>query len=109
MSLEEDYYQMIRFMDVVDDISYDDSYEREHLKLYEYDYSKARTIDLLKTLNVLRCYFSRCGEGEFDDDFRKKLSKMYDALKKELSTREHIPNKQERKKIRQEKFKMKKT
>lgn len=106
MSLEEEYSRM---MDFIDNISYDDSHEREHLKLCEYNYSEAKTIDLLRTLNVVRSYFSKCGEGEFDEDFRNKVYKMYDALKQELSTREHIPNKLERKKIRQEKFKMKKT
>lgn len=41
----------------------------------------------------------------FEDEYIEEIEKEISAMKKELKTREHIPNKAEAKKIRQEKAK----
>lgn len=77
---------------------------------YEYEYSKATTNQLLITLHSVRAVISMNSDIEPDEHPNmQKLYKIYDALKDELATREHVPNKEQRKKIRQEKFKLKKT
>jgi hypothetical protein len=82
-------------------------------KEYEFQYSETSTKDLLITLNIVRADLTALSQYEHDDinddEVKFKLTKIYDALKAELATREHVPNKKECKKARQEKFKLKKT
>ena len=58
-------------------------------------------------LNVARKNISQINERTSEDTFlveKEKLNKIISALKTELATREHIPNKLERKAIRQQKM-----
>ena len=74
-----------------------------------------KTIKELDTKTLLS-YLDSCRRlgGSFnpyyDSGYSPKDSPVftYEQIKEELATREHIPNKQERRKIRQEKFKNKK-
>lgn len=72
---------------------------------YQFDYSLGSTKLLLSLLNNLRhiCYH----DYRMGYDYPKHI-KIVNGLKKILNTREHIPNKIERKNIRKEIFKLKK-
>lgn len=77
----------------------------------EYDYKTAKTEDLLYTFRTLRiiqangvtkgcpcCY----GEGfdELEPEDQKRVDEMVVAMKAELATRPHVPNKKEKKEMR---------
>ncbi|MNB87326.1 hypothetical protein D3C75_343110 [compost metagenome] len=64
------------------------------------DYSKLHTKQLLAKLHNYRAGYA---DVEEQIDFPKEI----DAIKKVLATREHVPNKTEAKRIRQEKARRK--
>ncbi|MCA1026980.1 hypothetical protein LCM23_12840 [Cytobacillus kochii] len=75
---------------------------------YENYLKTLHTKELLRLLHSAR----HCGGSYnpfYENGYAFQGSKWYtiDEIKKELATREHIPNKEEAKKIRQEKHKMK--
>ena len=65
---------------------------------FNIDYKQCKTLELLSLLNSLRVYQSRYFSLHLTTN--ERLSKIAKALKAELATREHIPNKKERKIIR---------
>ncbi len=80
-----------------------------NLTEFQFNYKTAGTYVLLKTLSrvrVLVCGLSRSELlKEVLSEYIDSLKKIHMALKKELATREHVPNKKERKVIRQNKAK----
>lgn len=70
--------------------------------MHNFDLSKIRTRKLLKWLNKARA----CGGG-YDPTDNHGPAISTEELKEELAKREHIPNKQEARQIRQELFKYK--
>ncbi len=74
------------------------------LKDFQIDYRVCKTQELLNLLHSARGIEN---SESLDEEERKELSKIINALKTELATREHLPNKLERKKIRQEKARKK--
>jgi len=68
---------------------------------FNIDYKQCKTTDLLSLLKTLRVYQSR--DKNFNNKHQEKLLKIIKPIKTELSTREHIPNKKERKEIRKKK------
>lgn len=67
---------------------------------FNINYKECYTIDLLSLLQTLRVF-------ELDVNDIEKYYSVFNAIKNELSTREHIPNKKERKQIRKDKAKLK--
>jgi len=67
---------------------------------FNIDYKQCKTKELLSLLQTLRVYESRCGNVN-------RWLKTCNAIKNELSNREHMPNKKERKEIRKERAKNK--
>jgi hypothetical protein len=76
------------------------------LKDFEKHYPNTKTTELLKMLNTLRCFKEKYNTNVFiTEKISSKLYIIINAIKKELAKREHIPNKKERKTIRQLKYK----
>lgn len=77
------------------------------LQVFEYNYRKAQTVDLLETLRMMRVmqslngYIDRFGDlHDINRKARRQIGKMVVALKTELAKRPHIPNKKEKKELR---------
>jgi hypothetical protein len=79
----------------------EDMSEKDFWLYFNIDYKKCKTIDLLSLLKTLRVYQSR--DKDFNNKHQENLLKIIKPIKAELSTREHIPNKKERKEIRKKK------
>jgi hypothetical protein len=78
-------------------------------KRYEKHYPNVSTIELLNMLDSLRRI--RYSDYDYETDTHIniiKTTKIINALKRELSKREHIPNKKERNIIRKNKYNEKK-
>lgn len=76
-------------------------------KYFQVDYSQLETIGLMGLLNVARKDLDQIKDTG-RTNYISRLVKIIKALKEELATREHIPNKKEREEIRKQKFKDKK-
>lgn len=72
-------------------------------KQFEVPYRELNTYGLLELLKKVRRDWSEISDTD-NDNYSEKLTNIIIALKSELATREHIPNKKERDKIRKEKF-----
>lgn len=87
----------------VGDTFYDTICDCNYFKYFDINYQLLNTRDLLKCLHILRLDYNKDKNhlNRFETEFLKRII----AIKRELSTREHIPNKKERKEIRQKKAK----
>ena len=80
-------------------------HSQKNNQMVQTEYKKMNTRHLLDKYRFtkLNLSFSDMYEEEYIEEIEKEIA----AMKKELNTREHIPNKAEAKKIRQEKAKRK--
>ena len=76
----------------------EDMSEKDFWLYFNIDYKQCKTLELLSLLNTLRVYQSRYFSLHLITN--ERLYKIEKAIKGELATREHIPNKVERKIIR---------
>lgn len=96
----EQYGREIRFSGYGQNVD-EDITEKDFWLYFNIDYKKCKTTDLLSLLKTLRVYQSR--DKDFNNKHQEKLLKIIKPIKAELSMREHIPNKKERKEIRKKK------
>jgi hypothetical protein len=75
----------------------DDLSDKDFWLYFNIDYKQCKTKELLSLLKILRVYQSR--DKEFNNKHQEDLLKIINPIKSELSTREHIPNKKERKEL----------
>jgi hypothetical protein len=85
----------------------DDMQSDSYWKGFQVDYSQLETKGLMGLLHSARKDLDQIKDTGHTD-YIESLIKIITALKAELATREHIPNKKEREVIRQQKFKDKK-
>lgn len=71
------------------------------------EYKKLYTKQLLKLYRQLRARILGFDYWEDDENVLEELTEQIREVKNELDTREHVPNKVEARKIRQEKAKKK--
>ncbi len=77
----------------------------EYWQLLEVSYKDLITRDLLKILHVARKDKSQISDmGDLPEQYNERFEKIINAVKNELATREHIPNKKERDAIRIQKI-----
>lgn len=105
----EQYGREIKWSNIGQNI-YEDLADDNFWLYFNIDYKKCQTTDLLSLLQTIRVYQSRTIATEDKDFWFQNLDKFLKisiAIKAELLTRKHIPNKKERDEIRKEKAKNK--